>query len=83
MTYKPKIYFTSNVFTPHELGSNEKISQEILNEIIDLWKRLNEISQSKIFEGRFPTESELEKDIKNYNPDIIGCHLSHFIPKKI
>lgn len=83
MTYRPKVYFTSNVFTPEELGSNEKISQEIRREIKDLWKRLNEISQSKIFKGRFPTEAEIEKDIKNYNPDIIGCHLSHFIPKKI
>ncbi|MFX1356302.1 MAG: 2-hydroxyacid dehydrogenase [Promethearchaeota archaeon] len=83
MTYRPKIYFTSNVFTSEELGSNEKINQEIRKEIKTLWERLNKISQSKIFKGRFPTESDLEKDIKNYNPDIIGCHLSHFIPKKI
>jgi len=81
MTYRPKIYFTSNVFTPEELGSNEKISQNIRSEIKFLWIRLNEISESKVYKGRFPTEAEIQKDVRNYNPDIIGCHLSHFISK--
>ncbi|MFX0057190.1 MAG: NAD(P)-dependent oxidoreductase [Candidatus Hodarchaeota archaeon] len=83
MTYKPKLYLTSNVFTPEELGSNEKINQEIRKQIKFLWKRLKEISYLKTFKGRFPNETDIEEEVKDYNPDIIGCHLSHFISKDI
>ncbi|MBY8985603.1 MAG: hypothetical protein KGD65_11065 [Candidatus Lokiarchaeota archaeon] len=77
MTYKPKVYLTSNVFSAMEIGSNETISEHIRNNIKNLWQELNQISELKVFNGRFPSEDEINKDIKEFKPDIIGCHLSH------
>ncbi|MFW9987763.1 MAG: 2-hydroxyacid dehydrogenase [Candidatus Odinarchaeota archaeon] len=83
MTSKPKVFFTSNVFSVKEIGSNEKISESYRNNIKELWTELKRISQIKIFDGRFPSEEELKKEIKNFNPDFLGCHLSHQISSKI
>ncbi len=83
MGFKPKVYFTSNVFTPAEIGSNEKINQKIRDNISKLWEMLNNIAELKIFYGRFPTEAEMKRNIEEFNPDIIGCHLSHKISAEI
>ncbi|MFX1432068.1 MAG: NAD(P)-dependent oxidoreductase [Promethearchaeota archaeon] len=83
MTYKPKIYFTSNVFSFKEIGSNEKISEFLRKSIKDLWYQLDKISEVKIFNGRFPTEEQIKNDLKIFNPDILGCHLSHNISSEI
>ncbi|MFW9945987.1 MAG: 2-hydroxyacid dehydrogenase [Candidatus Odinarchaeota archaeon] len=83
MDIKPKVYFTSNVFTPSEIGSNDKINQNIRDNISKLWKKLKNIAELKIFNGRFPTEAELKGDIEEFIPDIIGCHLSHKISANI
>ncbi|MFX0018656.1 MAG: 2-hydroxyacid dehydrogenase [Candidatus Hermodarchaeota archaeon] len=83
MGFKPKVYFTSNVFTPSEIGSNNKINQKIRDNINKLWEMLNNIAELKIFNGRFPTEAEFQRDIKEFNPNIIGCHLSHKISANI
>ncbi|MHA2035259.1 MAG: NAD(P)-dependent oxidoreductase [Promethearchaeota archaeon] len=79
MTYKPKVYLTSNVFSDIEIGSNEAISLNIRNDIKKLWQELDQISELKVFNGRFPSEDQINHDIKELNPDILGCHLSHFI----
>ncbi|MFX1586886.1 MAG: NAD(P)-dependent oxidoreductase [Promethearchaeota archaeon] len=83
MGFKPKVYFTSNVFTPSEIGSNERINQKIRDNISKLWEMLKNIAELKIFYGRFPTEAELKRNIEEFNPDIIGCHLSHKISAEI
>lgn len=81
--YRPKVYFTSNVFSEKEIGSNRKISKEIRKTIKELWEELIKISELKIFEGRFPTEDQIQHDIEIFNPDILGCHLSHQISSKM
>ncbi len=82
MTYKPKVYFTSNVFSIKEIGSNERISENYRNTIEDLWQELDQIAEFKYFNGRFPSEEEVEKEIRIFNPDLLGCHLSHPISSK-
>ena len=79
MTYKPRVYFISNVFTDKEIGSNEKISENIRDKIKSLWQKLNQISEIKYFKGRFPSEDLILKEVKDFNPGILGCHLSHQI----
>ncbi|MFX1375852.1 MAG: 2-hydroxyacid dehydrogenase [Promethearchaeota archaeon] len=79
MAYKPRVYFTSNVFSGEEIGSNEKISRIIRNLIKNLWQELDSIAELKTFNGRFPSEEEIHTDIIKFNPDILGCHLSHQI----
>ncbi|MHA2006454.1 MAG: NAD(P)-dependent oxidoreductase [Promethearchaeota archaeon] len=83
MTYKPKVYLTSNVFSDAEIGSNEMITESIRANIKKLWEELNQVSELKFFNGRFPTEDEIKSDVKEFNPDILGCHLSHPIPSSI
>ena len=75
----PKVYLTSNVFTPKELGSNEKISEKIKNTIKVLWDKLDSLAEVKEFNGRFPSEDQIRQDIKSFEPNFIGCHLSHKI----
>jgi glyoxylate reductase len=77
MDKKPKIYFTSKVFTVEKIGSNEKISEEIRKSISQLWNELSLISEFRIFNGRFPTKKQITTDITTFKPNIIGCHLSH------
>jgi len=83
MTYKTKIYFTSNVFSANDICSNEKVSENYRNTIKNLWQQLDQVSKLKFFNGRFPSEEQLKREIKIFNPDILGCHLSHSISSKI
>ncbi|MFW9771623.1 MAG: 2-hydroxyacid dehydrogenase [Candidatus Heimdallarchaeota archaeon] len=83
MAITPKVYFSSNVFSPSEMGSNSKIDQDSREKIKSLWRRLNDLAEVKMFEGRFPKKTELQKNIQEFNPDIIGCHLSHNISSDI
>ncbi|MHA1883514.1 MAG: 2-hydroxyacid dehydrogenase [Promethearchaeota archaeon] len=83
MPYKPKVYFTSNVFTVEQIGTNGAISENIRDEIKQLWQDLTNISEVKVFNGRFPTLNQIQEDIKIFNPDILGCHLSHTITSDI
>jgi len=83
MAYKPKVFLTSNVFSEKEIGSNEKIFKELRNDIKDLWQELDELSELKVFNGRFPSEEQLQKEVEEFNPDILGCHLSHQISSEM
>jgi len=78
---KPNVYLTSNVFL--EISNNEKISKNIRNTIKKLWDKLSTISNLNYFDDRFPDEAQLRKDLENYDPEIIGCHLSHPISKDL
>ena len=77
MVYKPKVFLTSNVFSDMEIGSNEIISENIRKDIRNLWQELNQKSEVKVFNGRFPSEDQINKIVEDFKPDIIGCHLSH------
>ncbi|MFW9878449.1 MAG: 2-hydroxyacid dehydrogenase [Candidatus Thorarchaeota archaeon] len=83
MIYKPKVLLASNVFSDKEIGSNEKISKELRNEIKYLWQELNKLSKLKVFNGRFPSEEQIQKEILEFDPDILGCHLSHQISSEM
>ena len=83
MTYKPKIYFTSNVFSANEIGSNKKVSENYRNTIKNLWQQLDQMSKLKFFNGRFPSEDQIKKGLETFNPDILGCHLSHPISSRL
>jgi len=83
MGYKPKVYLTSNIFTNQEIGSNERISQSIKDKITNLNAKLNEISILKYFIGRFPTSDQIKEEIESFNPDLLGCHLSHPILSEV
>ncbi|MFX1574293.1 MAG: 2-hydroxyacid dehydrogenase [Promethearchaeota archaeon] len=83
MTFTPKVFLTSNVFSAEEIGSNERISDKVRQSIINLWEELKRISELKIFEGRFPSEEQVKDIIDSFNPDILGCHLSHPITSEI
>ncbi|TFF92216.1 MAG: hypothetical protein EU543_05725, partial [Promethearchaeota archaeon] len=83
MNMKPKIFLTSNVFSAEEIGENRNISENIRQKIKTLWKELKSKSQLKVFEGRFPAESQIRNNIEQFDPQIIGCHLSHTITKEM
>jgi glyoxylate reductase len=80
---KPKLFLASNVFIDEEIGSNSKISEHYRTKIKELWEYLKKICDLRVFNGRFPSLSQLRNDIKNFNPEIVGCHLSHEIPIEI
>jgi len=77
MGYKPKVYLTSNVFTTEEIGSNERINLSLKDKIKNLNSKLNEVSILKHFKGRFPTSDQIKQEIEDFDPDLLGCHLSH------
>lgn len=83
MTHIPKVYFTSNVFSVKEIGSNEKISEKNRQIIKKLWQKLEKISKIQNFSGRFPSEDQIKKEVEIFKPDILGCHLSHLISSGI
>lgn len=83
MSPKVRIYLASEVFSSLEIGSNPKVNEKFKSNIRELWDTLEDISELKIFNGRFPSQLQLENDIKSFDPDIIGCHLSHEIKKEI
>jgi phosphoglycerate dehydrogenase-like enzyme len=83
MSYKPKVFFTSNVFSEKQIGSNEKISENLRQAIKNLWQQLCTISEIKVYSGRFPSQDQITEIVKSFKPDMLGCHLSHTISQKI
>jgi glyoxylate reductase len=83
MSFKPNVYFTSNVFTSEEIGSNEKIDINIREAIKSLWFELGTIAKVKVFGGRFPNQQKIKHDIENFDPYILGCHISQPISSEL
>jgi lactate dehydrogenase-like 2-hydroxyacid dehydrogenase len=83
MNYKPKVFFTSNVFSTKEIGSNEQISEVYLKNIENLWHELEQKTEFRLFNGRFPSKEQIKEEIEIFNPDILGCHLSHPVSSEI
>jgi len=81
MNYKPNVFLTSNVF--REIGDNKMINRDIRKKIKILWEKLNNVSNLKVYNGRFPTERELKDQFEDFKPNILGCHLSHHISSKL
>jgi glyoxylate reductase len=83
MTKKPKVYFTSNVFTFDEIGSNQRINEALRSSIKNLWYQIKHIADIEVYDGRFPETSEIQAYIKESDPTLLGCHLSHPISAEI
>ncbi|MFW9929119.1 MAG: 2-hydroxyacid dehydrogenase [Candidatus Thorarchaeota archaeon] len=83
MLEKPRVFFTSNVFTANEVGDNKSIDQDIRGSIKKLWSLLEKIADIEIYNGRFPDKIEIETFVNQYDPIILGCHLSHSISAKL
>jgi len=83
MTEKPKVFFTSNVFTPDEIGTKEKINQELRDSIKKLWYKLEQIADIEVLPERFPDATQIQTYVDKFKPTIIGCHLSHPIPANL
>ncbi len=75
MNRKPRVYLTSNVF--FEMSKNEKISDPVRNNINKLWQKLTGVSELRYFNGRFPSDVQIKENIRKYDSEILGCHLSH------
>jgi glyoxylate reductase len=83
MKKKPTVFFTSNVFTPNEIGSNKKLSQNLKDAINDLWHELDQLAKIELYNGRFPETIEIQSAIEKSDPKILGCHLSHHISAEL
>jgi len=80
---KPKVFLTSNVFSINNIGKNPKIEESVRHKIQSSWEILNSIALIKFAEKRFSNTRELQTAIRNFEPNIIGCHLSHPITKEM
>ena len=80
---KPKVYFTSNVFSMNEIRKNTKIEEDVKLKIRSSWQTLNSIAITKFAEMRFPSSNYLLHAFNKFNPNIIGCHLSHPINQEM
>jgi lactate dehydrogenase-like 2-hydroxyacid dehydrogenase len=78
---KIRVYFTSPVFKL--IASNSKVSEEKRVKLTELWNELEKKSEIYISDSRFPSEKEIEEIVDVWKPQVIGCHLSHKITKKI
>lgn len=81
MAPKTKVYLTSPVF--YEIAGHGMISEEKKEKISELWNELREKCDVKVADSRFPSEEGILKDIKEFNANLIGCHLSHPITKEM
>lgn len=72
---KMKCYLTSPVF--REIAEHPKVSVEKKNKILELWDKLEHLTELKVSETRFPTEKEIIDAIQGWGVQILGCHLSH------
>ncbi|MHA1112581.1 MAG: hypothetical protein ACTSRE_15920, partial [Promethearchaeota archaeon] len=76
-----KCYLTTPVF--REIADHPKVSKEKKNKILELWKKLQEVTDLKVSEKRFPSTKEISDNIQNWGAQIVGCHLSHPITSEM
>lgn len=48
-----------------------------------LYQKLTQVADVTQYQGRFPSDREIEDAILTQRAEIIGCHLSHSIPKAL
>ncbi len=78
---RPKCYLTSPVF--REVAEHPKVSKEKKKKILDLWKKLEEVTELSVSNKRFPSAEEISEKIQQWGAQIIGCHLSHPITSEM
>ncbi len=76
---KRKVFLATTVF--REIAEHPKVSHDTQIRIKDLYEKLNKVANVTQFKGRFPSDGELEDAIIGQGAEIIGCHLSHNLPK--
>jgi len=78
---KRKIFLATTVF--REIAEHPKVSDSIKTRIRDLYLNLLEVADVTQYDRRFPTDAEMADAVLNGGAEIIGCHLSHNIPKDL
>lgn len=76
-----KCYLTTPVF--REIANHPKVSMKKKERILELWNRLEEATNLKVSDKRFPSNCDIEETIRNWGAHIIGCHLSHPISSEM
>jgi glyoxylate reductase len=77
MPTKPRVYITTTVFG--DIAKNQLLSKNVRDEIDKAWKDLKSVSDVVVFNGRFPEQAEIKKQLADPKTKFIGCHLSHKI----
>lgn len=77
MANKPRVYITTTVFG--DIVRNPILSKGIRNQIDKAWSDLRQVADVIVFNGRFPEDSEIKKQLADPRTRFIGCHLSHKI----
>lgn len=72
---KVKCYLTTPVF--HEIANHSKVSDSNKKKILELWEKLQQETELKVSDTRFPSKKNITDAIQNWGAQIIGCHLSH------
>ncbi len=78
---KRKIFLATTVFL--EIAEHPKLSETNKTRIKELYNKLTQVANVSQFQGRFPSDQELENAIVKQGAEIIGCHLSHSLPKAL
>ncbi len=78
---KRKVFLATTVF--REIADHPKVSEGIKSRIKDLYQKLTQVANVSQYQGRFPSDRELEDAILKQGAEIIGCHLSHNISKAL
>ncbi len=78
---KRKVFLATTVF--RDIAEHPKVTDEIKTQIKNLYQRLTQVANVSQYEGRFPSDREMEDAIITKGAEIIGCHLSHSIPKAL
>ncbi|NMC08462.1 MAG: hypothetical protein GYA24_24855 [Candidatus Lokiarchaeota archaeon] len=77
MPAKPRVYITTTVFK--DIANNPLLSKNVREEIDKAWKALQSVADVVVFNGRFPDQAEIKKQLADPATRFIGCHLSHKI----
>ncbi len=78
---KRKVFLATTVF--RDIVEHPKVCDVTKTRIKNLYEKLTEVANVTQYQGRFPSDQELEDAILTQGAEIIGCHLSHNIPKAL
>ncbi len=78
---KRKVFLATTVF--RDIAEHPKVSDVTKTRIKNLYEKLTQVANITQYQGRFPSDQELEDAILTQGAEIIGCHLSHNISKAL
>ncbi len=78
---KRKVFLATTVF--RDIAEHPKVSDANKTRIKDLYTKLTQVANVSQYQGRFPSDQEIEDAILIQGAEIIGCHLGHNFPKAL